>query len=462
MAMESVLRYIEANQGRYIEELKQFLRIPSISTAKKNRPDMDRCAEFVKEELRRIGIPRVETFPTDGHPIVYGEWLEAPEKPTVLFYGHYDIQPVDPLELWTTGPFEPTIRNGELYARGAADDKGPVWMHFKAVEAHLKAVGRLPVNVKFLIEGEEEIGSAHLDEFIRRHRDLLKADVALISDTAMFSRNLPSISYGLRGLAYFQLDIKGSNRDLHSGSFGGAVINPNFALAQVILSIKNTDGQILIPGFYDDVLSISEQEKKELSQLPFDEEKFQRDLGVPELFGEKDYGTIERLWYRPTLEINGMYGGFIGEGAKTVIPARASAKISMRLVPNQDPDRIAALFETHLRSITPASVELTLTRMQGGKPWVTSTDQPSMRIASRAFKKGFGKTPVFIRQGGSIPVVATFRETLGLSTVLMGVGLPDENAHAPNEKLDLGNFQNGIVTSAYFFQEFVNLESNQR
>jgi len=254
------------------------------------------------------------------------------------------------------------------------------------------------------------------------------------------------------------LDLKGSNRDLHSGSFGGAVINPNFALAQIILSIKNTDGQILIPGFYDDVLSISKQETKKLSQLPFDEENFQRDLDVPELFGEKGYSTIERLWCRPTLEINGMYGGFIGEGAKTVIPAQASAKISMRLVPNQDPDRIADLFEAHLRKITPASVKLKLTRMQGGKPWVTSTDQPSMQIASCAFKKGFGKTPAFIRQGGSIPVVATFRETLGLSTVLMGVGLPDENAHAPNEKLDLGNFQNGIVTSAYFFQEFANIE----
>ena len=458
MPMESVLRYIEANQDRYIEELKQFLRIPSISTAIKHRPDMDHCAQFVHEELRRIGIPRVETFSTNGHPIVYGECLEGPEKPTVLFYGHYDIQPVDPLELWTTGPFEPTIRNGELYARGAADDKGPVWMHFKAVEAHLKARGSLPVNLKFLIEGEEEIGSTHLDEFIQNHRDLLKADVALISDTAMFNRNLPAISYGLRGLAYFQLDLKGSNRDLHSGSFGGAVINPNFALAQIILSIKNTDGQILIPGFYDDVLSISKQETKKLSQLPFDEENFQRDLDVPELFGEKGYSTIERLWCRPTLEINGMYGGFIGEGAKTVIPAQASAKISMRLVPNQDPDRIADLFEAHLRKITPASVKLKLTRMQGGKPWVTSTDQPSMQIASCAFKKGFGKTPAFIRQGGSIPVVATFRETLGLSTVLMGVGLPDENAHAPNEKLDLGNFQNGIVTSAYFFQEFANIE----
>lgn len=454
--MESVLRYINQNQNRYIEELKEFLTIPSISNNAENRSDMLRCAEFLINQLRKIGMQKTELFPTDGHPIVYGEWLGAPGKPTILFYGHYDVQPVDPLELWTTGPFEPSIRGGELYARGAVDDKGQVWMNLKAMEAHLEAMGALPLNLKLLIEGEEEVGSSHLDAFIQSHQEMLKADVALISDTPMFERGVPSICYGLRGLAYFQLDLKGSSQDLHSGTFGGAVINPNFALAQVILSLKNSDGTILIPGFYDDVLPLSPQEKEGLSQLPFDEEHFRREVGASQLFGEKGYGTLERIWSRPTLEVNGLCGGFTGEGAKTVIPARAMAKISMRLVPNQDPDRVAGLFEQHLKTVTPPSVELTLTRMHGGKPWLAPIDHPAIRAASRAFEKGFGKAPVFVREGGSIPVVATLSEILGLSTVLMGVGLPDENAHAPNEKLDLGNFQNGIVSSAHFFNEFSN------
>jgi acetylornithine deacetylase/succinyl-diaminopimelate desuccinylase-like protein len=454
--MEPVLRYIQENQDRYIAELKEFLTIPSISNNAENRADMQRCAEFLRHQLTSIGMQKAEVFPTKGHPIVYGEWLGAPGKPTVLFYGHYDVQPVDPLKLWTTGPFEPTIRSGELYARGAVDDKGQVWMNLKAVEAHLEAQGTLPLNLKLLIEGEEEVGSSHLDEFIQSHQELLQADVALISDTPMFDRGVPSICYGLRGLAYFQLDLKGSSQDLHSGSFGGAVINPNFALAQLILSLKNPDGQILIPGFYDDVLPMSSQEEEEMSRLPFDEERFRRDLGAPQLFGEKGYGTLQRIWSRPTLEVNGLCGGFTGEGAKTVIPAGAMAKISMRLVPNQDPDRVAQLFEQHLKTVTPPSVEITLTRMSDGKPWLAPIDHPAIRAASRAFEKGFGKAPVFVREGGSIPVVATLADILGLSTVLMGVGLPDENAHAPNEKLDLDNFQNGIVSAAHFFNEFSN------
>ena len=399
-------------------------------------------------------MQKAALFPTQGHPIVYGEWLGAPGKPTVLFYGHYDVQPVDPLELWVSGPFQPTIRDGELYARGAVDDKGQVWMNLKAIEAHLAAQGTLPLNLKLLIEGEEEVGSSHLDTFIQSHQELLRADVALISDTAMFDRGIPSICYGLRGLTYFQLDLKGTSQDLHSGSFGGTVINPNFALAQIINSLKDSDGRILIPGFYDDVAPMSDREREELSRLPFDQERFRREVGAPELFGERGYGTLERIWSRPTLEVNGLCGGFTGEGAKTVIPAAAMAKISMRLVPNQDPDRIARLFERHLKTVTPRSVELTLTRMHGGKPWLASIDHPAIRAASRAFEKGFGAAPVFVREGGSIPVVATLAETLGLSTVLMGVGLPDENAHAPNEKLDLGNFQNGIVSVAHFFDEF--------
>ena len=415
---------------------------------------MERCASFLRGQLESIGMQKAALFPTQGHPIVYGEWLGAPGKPTVLFYGHYDVQPVDPLGLWISGPFQPTIRDGELYARGAVDDKGQVWMNLKAIEAHLEAQGALPLNLKLLIEGEEEVGSSHLDAFIQSHQELLRADVALISDTPMFDRGIPSICYGLRGLAYFQLDLKGTSQDLHSGSFGGTVINPNFALAQIIHSLKDSDGRILIPGFYDDVAPMSDREKEELSRLPFDQERFRREVGAPELFGERGYGTLERIWSRPTLEVNGLCGGFTGEGAKTVIPAVAMAKISMRLVPDQDPDRIARLFERHLKTVTPRSVELTLTRMHGGKPWLAPIDHPAIRAASRALEKGFGAAPVFVREGGSIPVVDTLAETLGLSTVLMGVGLPDENAHAPNEKLDLGNFQNGIVSVAHFFDEF--------
>ena len=452
--MESVLHYIQGNRDRYIAELKEFLTIPSISNNAENRADMERCAAFLKDQLESIGMQKAAVFPTEGHPVVYGEWLGAPGKPTVLFYGHYDVQPVDPLDLWISGPFEPTVRDGELYARGAVDDKGQVWMNLKAAEAYLKAQGTLPVNLKLLIEGEEEVGSAHLDAFIQSHQELLQADVALISDTPLFDRGIPSICYGLRGLAYFQLDLKGSSQDLHSGSFGGTVINPNFALAHIIGSLKDSEGRILIPGFYDDVAPMSDREKEELSRLPFDQERFRREVGAPELFGEKGYGTLERIWSRPTLEVNGLCGGFTGEGAKTVIPATAMAKISMRLVPDQDPDRIAHLFEQHLKTVTPGSVELTLTRMHGGNPWLASIDHPAIRAASRAFEKGFGAKPVFVREGGSIPVVTTLAETLGLSTVLMGVGLPDENAHAPNERLDLGNYQTGIVSIAHFFDQF--------
>ena len=452
--MKSILRYIHRNRDRYITELNEFLTIPSISNNSENRGDMQRCAVFLRNQLERIGMQKATVFPTQGHPIVYGEWLGNPGKPTVLFYGHYDVQPADPLELWISGPFQPTIRDGELYARGSVDDKGQVWMNLKAAEAHLEAQGTLPVNLKLLIEGEEEIGSSHLDSFIQNHQELLRADVALISDTPMFDRGIPSICYGLRGLAYFQLNLKGSNQDLHSGSFGGTVINPNFALAQIIGSLKNAEGRILIPGFYDDVAPMGNQEKKELSRLPFDQERFCREVGAPQLFGEIGYGTLERIWSRPTLEVNGLCGGFTGKGAKTVIPAAAMAKISMRLVPNQDPDRIAHLFEQYLETITPRSVELTLTRMHGGKPWLASIKHPAIRAASHAFEKGFGTTPVFVREGGSIPVVTTLAEILGLSTVLIGVGLPNDNTHAPNERLNLDNFQNGIVSMAHFFDQF--------
>ena len=451
--MDNVIDFINMNREKYLDELKALLAIPSISALPEHAADVMRCAEWCGDEMRRIGLQNVRLIDTPGNPVVYGEWLGAPAAPTVLFYGHYDVQPVDPLDLWESPPFDATVRDGELYARGAADDKGQVFMHLKAVEAHLKQNSRLPVNMKFIVEGEEEVGSGHLDDFIRAHKDDLKADVVVISDTAMFDRGVPSMCYGLRGLVYCQIDLRGSKSDLHSGVFGGAVANPAFVLAQMIAQMKDRGGRIKVPGFYDDVRPLEEAERKAWAQLPFNEKKYRKDFGIPRLFGESGYTTLERTWARPTLEVNGLLSGFTGEGAKTVLPAVAMAKISMRLVPNQDPDKIADLFEAYVRKITPKTVELKFTRMHGGKPWMTSYDNPYVQAAARAIERGFGRAPVFTREGGSIPVVSTFEEQLGLPSVLFGVGLPDENAHAPNEKLDLGNFHNGIIAAAYLYNE---------
>jgi acetylornithine deacetylase/succinyl-diaminopimelate desuccinylase-like protein len=371
----------------------------------------------------------------------------------VLFYGHYDVQPVDPLELWESPPFEATVRDGEIYARGSADDKGQVFMHFKAIEAHLKQNGKLPVNMKIILEGEEEVGSVNLDNFIREHKGELSADLVVISDSPMFARGVPSICYGLRGLVYFQIDLRGSSTDLHSGSFGGAVANPAFVLSQMLAQMKDRGGRIKIPGFYDDVVPLQEEEKKAWASLPFNEKKYKKDFGIPKVFGETGYTTLERTWARPTFEVNGLLSGFTGEGAKTVLPALAMAKVSMRLVPNQMPDTIAKLFEAYVQDVAPKTVELKVTRMHGGKPWMTSYDNPFIQAAGRAIEKGFGRKPVFTREGGSIPVVSTFQEELGLPSVLFGVGLPDENAHAPNEKLDVANFHGGIISSAIFYDE---------
>jgi acetylornithine deacetylase/succinyl-diaminopimelate desuccinylase-like protein len=451
--MDNVIDFINMNREKYLDELKALLAIPSISALPEHAADVMRCAEWCGDEMRRIGLQNVRLIDTPGNPVVYGEWLGAPAAPTILFYGHYDVQPVDPLDLWESPPFDATVRDGELYARGAADDKGQVFMHLKAVEAHLKQNSRLPVNMKFIIEGEEEVGSGHLDDFIRAHKDDLKADVVVISDTAMFDRGVPSMCYGLRGLVYCQIDLRGSKSDLHSGVFGGAVANPAFVLAQMIAQMKDRGGRIKVPGFYDDVRPLEEAERKAWAQLPFNEKKYRKDFGIPRLFGESGYTTLERTWARPTLEVNGLLSGFTGEGAKTVLPAVVMAKISMRLVPNQDPDKIADLFEAYVRKITPKTVELKFTRMHGGKPWMTSYDNPYVQAAARAIERGFGRAPVFTREGGSIPVVSTFQEELGLPSVLFGVGLPDENAHAPNEKLDLGNFHNGIIAAAYLYNE---------
>ena len=451
--MNAIIDFINSNRDRYVDELKTFLAIPSISALPQHRGDVRRCSEWTAEELRRIGLQNVRLIETPGYPVVYGDWLGAPGAPTILFYGHYDVQPVDPLDLWESPPFEAAVREGEIYARGAADDKGQIFMHFKAVEAIMKQMGRLPVNIKFILEGEEEVGSAHLDEFVRDHKDQLAADVVVISDSPMFDRGVPSICYGLRGLVYFQIDLRGAKTDLHSGSFGGAVANPAFVLAQLLAQMKDRGGRVKIPGFYDDVQPLKEEERAEFKRLPFHEKRYRQDLGAPKLFGERDYTTLERVWARPTFEVNGLLSGFTAEGAKTVIPAVAMAKVSMRLVPDQDPDQVASLFEAYLKKVTPKTVELKITRMHGGKPWMTAFDNRFVQAAGRAIERGFGQRPVFNREGGSIPVVSTFQEVLGLPSVLFGVGLPDENAHAPNEKLDLGNFHNGILASTFLYEE---------
>jgi acetylornithine deacetylase/succinyl-diaminopimelate desuccinylase-like protein len=451
--LNDVVDFINVSRDRYLDELKAYLAIPSISALPQHAPDIRRCAEWTANEMQRIGLHSVKLIETPGNPVVYGDWLDAPGAPTILFYGHYDVQPVDPLELWESPPFEATIRDGEIYARGAADDKGQVFMHLKAVEAYVQKQGRLPLNIKFMLEGEEEVGSAHLDDFVRAHKQDLAADVVVISDSPMLERGIPSICYGLRGLVYFQIDLRGTRTDLHSGSFGGAVANPAFVLAQVLGHMKDRSGRVKIPGFYDAVRPLTEEERAEWKKLPFNETKYRKEIGAPRLTGEKGYTVFERVWGRPTFEVNGLLAGFTGEGAKTVIPAVAMAKVSMRLVPDQDPHTIASLFGDYVRKVTPKTVELRLTRMHGGKPWMAEFNNPFVRAAGRAIERGFGKSPVFNREGGSIPVVSTFQEELGIPSVLFGVGLPDENAHAPNEKLDLGNFHNGIIASAYLYQE---------
>jgi len=449
----TVVDFINLHRDRYVDELKAYLAIPSISALPAHHGDVVRCAEWTAEEMKRIGLAGVKLLDTPGNPVVYGEWLGAAGAPTILFYGHYDVQPVDPLDLWTSPPFEATVRDGEIYARGSADDKGQIFMHFKAIEAWLKQTGSLPVNIKVFLEGEEEVGSTHLDKFVAENRELLKADVVVISDSPMFDRGVPSICYGLRGLAYFQIDVRGTSSDLHSGSFGGAVANPAFVLGQILAQMKDRGGRIKVPGFYDDVRELKDEERAEWKRLPFNETRYRKELGAPRLFGESGYSTLERVWARPTFEVNGLLSGFTGDGAKTVIPATAMAKVSMRLVPDQLPDKIAELFEAYLKKVSPKTVDVKLTRMHGGKPWMAAFDNPYVQAAGRAIEQGFGKSPVFNREGGSIPVVSTFQEMLGVPSVLFGVGLPDENAHAPNEKLDLGNFHNGVIASAFLYEE---------
>jgi len=395
----------------------------------------------------------VRVVDTAGHPLVYADWLHAEGAPTVLFYGHYDVQPVDPIDLWLTPPFEATVRDGDIYARGACDDKGQVFVHFKAIEAHLRKGGRLPINLKVILEGEEEVGSEHLGPYVREHAAELAADMVLISDTEMFDRGVPSLCYGLRGLAYMQIDLRGTKGDLHSGQYGGAVANPANVLAHIISQLKDKSGKIRIPGFYEDVRELREEERAEFKRLPFDEKAVKKHLGAPRFAGERDYTLLERMWARPTLDVNGLLSGFTGEGAKTVIPAVAMAKVSMRLVPNQHPDKIAELFEAYVKKIAPKTVELKVTRLHGAMPWMTDFDNVYVQAAGRAIEKGFGKRPVFTREGGSIPVVADFQSALGVPVVLFGFGLPDENLHAPNEKFNLDNFFNGVLAAAFLYEE---------
>ncbi|HTP81174.1 MAG TPA: dipeptidase [Bacteroidota bacterium] len=451
--MEQILSYVGTNHDRYLQELREFLAIPSVSSQSDHNADTRRCAEWVAAQMRGVGLQNVRLFDTPGHPVVFGEWNGAPGKPTVLFYGHYDVQPVDPLNLWTSPPFEATVRGSNLYARGSADDKGQVFIHLKALEAYFRNGGVLPVNIKWVIEGEEEVGSENLNAFVKGHRDLLKADLVLISDSAMFAKGVPSVCYGLRGLAYMEVEVTGPNTDLHSGSFGGSVHNPIQALSEMIAGLHDRNGRITVKNFYDDVRPLSKTERAAYRKLPWSDAAYAKKLGLKTLYGEKGFTTLERLWARPTLECNGIWGGYTGEGAKTVLPAKAFAKISMRLVPDQSYARAAKLFERHIRSIAPKSVRVDVRTLHGAEPAITPIDSPGVRAAVAALEKGFGKKPLYQREGGSIPIVIDFKRILGLDSVLLGFGLPDENSHAPDEFINLDNFFGGIRTAAHFYDE---------
>jgi acetylornithine deacetylase/succinyl-diaminopimelate desuccinylase-like protein len=448
-----LMGYVESKREENLNELKELLRIPSVSTKSEHKPDIERAAHWVAEKLRAAGLENVEIVPTKMHPLVYGESLRAPGKPTILFYGHYDVQPPEPLELWTSPPFEPTVRDGSLFGRGTADDKGQVHIHIKALEALRQSGGKLPINVKVMIEGEEEVGSVNLWDFVKSHRDRLKADALVVSDTAMLARGVPSVTYGLRGLNYYQLEVAGPAQDLHSGVFGGAVPNPITILAELIAKLHDRNFRVAIPGFYDDVAAVSRQERKALNSLPWKEKDFRKMVGAPALAGEKGFTIVEQLWIRPTLELNGIWGGYLGEGAKTVIPSKAFAKISTRLVPDQDPPKIARLVERQIRKLLPKSVHCDFQVLSMGKPWVAPYTHPIFQKAIHSLETGFGKRAVFVREGGSIPFVTQMHDTFKVPCVLLGFGLPDENAHAPDEHIALENYFGGIKAIASFYEQ---------
>jgi len=452
--MQQAVKYIKQNKNNYIEELKDYLRIPSISTLKSNIPDIKKCSKFVANKLKEAGMQKVEVIPTDGHPLVYAEWMGAPGKPTVLIYGHYDVQPVDPIELWKSPPFEPVIKGGKIWARGADDNKGQNFIHIKSVEAYLKTTGKLPLNVKFIIEGEEEIGSASLEKFLKTNQKKLKCDAVLISDTSMYAPGIPTINYGLRGLCYMEVEVTGPNRDLHSGSFGGGVANPINELAKIIAKLVDKNGRITIPGFYKDVKKLTKKERENYKKLKYSDKELMKELNVKALQGEKGYSTLERFSGRPSLDCNGIIGGFTEEGAKTVLPSKASAKISMRLVPNQDPKKIAKLFTKYVKSLAPKSVKIEVKELHGGLPIVMSLDDKAIKAAANAVSKAFGKETVFTREGGSIPIVVDFAKQLKAPVVLMGFGLETDDIHSPNEHFVLKNFELGMLSSVYFLEEF--------
>jgi acetylornithine deacetylase/succinyl-diaminopimelate desuccinylase-like protein len=449
----NLIEYIESKREDHLNELKEFLRIPSVSTKSEHKPDIERASEWVAEKLRSAGLENIEIVPTKMHPLVYGESLEAPGKPTVLFYGHYDVQPAEPLELWTSPAFEPAVRDGKLFGRGTADDKGQVHIHLKALEALRKSAGKLPLNVKVMIEGEEEVGSVSLWDFVKANRQKLAADALVVSDTSMLGPGVPSITYGLRGLNYYQVEITGPAQDLHSGVFGGAVPNPITILAEAIAKLHDKNFRVTVPGFYDGVIVPSKQERKALNSLPWKEREFRKTVGAPGLCGEKGFTIVERLWTRPTLELNGIWGGYTGEGAKTVIPSKVHAKISTRLVPKQDPARIAKLVEKHIRKLLPKTVACKFEVLSMGKPWVAPYSHPIFQKAIHSLEAGFGKKAVFIREGGSIPFVTQMHDTFKVPCVLMGFGLPDENAHAPDEHIALENYYGGIKSVALFYEQ---------
>lgn len=458
-AADSALeRYLEETAARRLESFRDLLRIPSISGIPAHAPDCRAAAEFVAADLRAAGLEHVDVSETGGHPVVYGDWLHASGRPTVLVYCHYDVQPVDPVDLWDSPPFVPVVKDGRMLARGSSDDKSQLHMHVRTIEALLRTRGKLPVNIRVLFEGEEESSSIHLDAWLEANRERLAADFAVISDTSFFEGNLPSITIGLRGLVYFQLDVTGSTIDLHSGGYGGAVDNPANALCQIVAALKGTDGRIKVPGFYDDVVALTARDKAAFARLPFDEEAYRESLGVPELVGEPGFTTLERIGARPTLDVCGIWGGFEGEGPKTIIPAHAHAKISCRLVANQDPEKIFALVAAYIGEVAPSSVRYSIQRLGDGRPSLTAIDNPATQAAARALEATFGVAPLYIREGGSVPVCASFESILGLSTVLLGFAPPDGQFHAPNEWMSMANYETGIRAIARYWDEVAALD----
>lgn len=445
--------YQEANQQRFLDEMLELLRIPSVSAKSEHKEDMRKCADLVRQRLLDSGCDKAEVMETDGHPVVFGQKIIDPSKPTVLVYGHYDVQPAEPLELWHSGPFEPVIKEGKVYARGSADDKGQFYMHVKALETMVKT-NSLETNIKFLIEGEEEVGSPNLGKFVGAHKELLKADVILISDSSMLSMETPSLDVGVRGLSYIEIELTGPNRDLHSGTYGGAVANPITILCKMIASLHDENNRITIPGFYDDVAEASAEERELMGRAPFDEEQYKHELGVKELWGEKGYTTNERTGIRPTIEVNGIWGGYTGEGAKTVLPSKATAKISARLVPHQSSQKITEKLISHLKSIAPPYVSVHAFEHHGGEPYMTPIDSKGYQAAAKAVQTTFGKVPIPVRGGGSIPICSILEKELGTKIIFMGFGLDSDNLHSPNEKYGLENYYKGIETIPYFHKFF--------